>query len=210
MAKAVDKPFIPRCPKCFLIPSLSLIIENNEHKIEYECESLHKGILSFDKFEKECSKYSLENIECSRCKNSRYEYLNLNYFYCFQCKNYLCNKCINAHDEKLKEKHFHISIEKFDGFCTQHYNSFSQYYSDHKRNLCAFYENEEHNNCKLLKIDAFSENEKKELMNDINKAIKTKNEIEEFQRQINELFEEVKKNMDEIIFFKNLIYSYEN
>ena len=47
-------------------------------------------------------------------------------------------------------------------------------------------------------------------MNDINKAIKTKNEIEEFQRQINELFEEVKKNMDEIIFFKNLIYSYEN
>ena len=47
-------------------------------------------------------------------------------------------------------------------------------------------------------------------MNDINKAIKTKNEIEEFQRQINELFEEIKKNMDEIIFFKNLIYSYEN
>ena len=47
-------------------------------------------------------------------------------------------------------------------------------------------------------------------MNDINKAIKTKNEIEEFQRQINELFEEVKKNMDEIIFLKNLIYSYEN
>ena len=47
-------------------------------------------------------------------------------------------------------------------------------------------------------------------MNDINKAIKTKNEIEEFQRQINELFEEAKKNMDEIIFLKNLIFSYEN
>ena len=87
MAKTLDKPFIPRCPKCFLIPSLSLIIENNEHKIEYECENQHKGILSFDNFVKECSKFNLENITCLSCKKNRNENINLYYFYCFQCKN---------------------------------------------------------------------------------------------------------------------------
>jgi len=61
-----------------------------------------------------------------------------------------------------------------------------------------------------MKMEAFSKNEKNELMNYINKAIETKKKIEDFQRQINELFEEVKKNMDEIIFLKNLIFSYES
>ena len=61
-----------------------------------------------------------------------------------------------------------------------------------------------------MKMEAFSKNEKNELMNYINKAFETKKKIEDFQRQINELFEEVKKNMDEIIFLKNLIFSYES
>jgi len=210
MAKTLDKPFIPRCPKCFLIPSLSLIIENNEHKIEYECENQHKGILSFDNFVKECSKFNLENITCLSCKKNRNENINLYYFYCFQCKNYLCNKCMNIHDEKLKEKHFHfVSIEKLDGFCAHHYNSFSQYCPNHKRNLCSLCENEEHKDCKLLKIDISPENEKNEFMNIIERAIKKKSEIEDFQKQINESFEEIKRKLDEIIFLKNLIFSYE-
>ena len=201
MEKTLDKPFIPRCPKCFLIPSLSLITENNEHKIEYECENQHKGILSFDKFIKECLKFNLENIACLTCKKNRVENMNLNYFYCFQCKNYLCNKCVNVHDEKLKEKHFHIiPIEKVDGFCSHHYNSFSQYCSNHKRNLCGFCDNEEHKDCKFLKMDQFSENETNELMNVIDKAMKIKIEIEDFQKQINESFEGIKRKIEEIIF----------
>ena len=41
-------------------------------------------------------------------------------------------------------------------------------------------------------------------MNVINKAIKVKNEIENFQKQINESFREIK------IFLKNLIFQYES
>ena len=88
MSKVLDKPFIQRCPQCCLIPSLSLIIENNEHKIEYECENKLKGILSFDKFKKECSKFNLENIACLTCNKNKVENKNLNYYYCFQSKNY--------------------------------------------------------------------------------------------------------------------------
>ena len=59
-------------------------------------------------------------------------------------------------------------------------------------------------------MDKFSENEKNELMNVIDKAIKIKNEIEDFQKQINESFEGIKRIIEEIIFLKNLIFSYEN
>ena len=104
MAIPADKLFIPRCPKCTSIPFLSLKTENNEHYIEYECENLHKETLPFDKFEKESSKFNYENIECLKCKNKRSsQNLDLKYFYCFQCKKYLCSKCLNTHDEKLKE-----------------------------------------------------------------------------------------------------------
>ena len=48
MEKPVETSFIPRCPNCFLIPSLSLINENDEPKIKYECENHHQEILSFD------------------------------------------------------------------------------------------------------------------------------------------------------------------
>lgn len=51
--KLLDKSFIPRCYQCSLIPSLSLVIENNNHKIEYEYDNRYKGALSFDKFIKE-------------------------------------------------------------------------------------------------------------------------------------------------------------
>ena len=213
MTKASDKPFIPRCPKCILIPSLSLINEYDEHYIEYECENQHKEKLSFDKFIKECSKFNFDNIECLKCKNKRASgNLNLNYFYCFQCKNYLCSKCVNIHDEKLNEKHIQfISIEKFDGYCINHYNSFSRYCTNHKRNICQFCENEQqHKDCKLLKIELFSEKETNELKNNIDKAIKIKNEVEDFQKTINESFDKIKRKMDEIIFLKNLIFTSEN
>ena len=114
---------------------------------------------------------------------------------------------MNIHDEKLREKHFHfIPIKKIDGFCSHHYNSFYQYCSNHKRNIYGFFENEEHKDCKLLKKD----NEKNELMNAIDKAIKIKNEMQDFQKQINESFEEIKRKIEEIIFFKNFIFSYES
>ena len=119
---------------------------------------------------------------------------------------------MNIHDGKLKEKHTQfVSIEKLDGYCTNHYNSFSRYCLNHKRNICQFCENDQqHKDCKLLKIELFSENEKNELKNDIDKAIKIKNEVEDLQKQINESFDKIKKDMDEIIFIKNLIFSYES
>ena len=46
-------------------------------------------------------------------------------------------------------------------------------------------------------------------MNAIDKAIKIKNEMQDFQKQINESFEEIKRKREEIIFFKNFIFSYE-
>ena len=114
------------------------------------------------------------------------------------------------HDEKLESKHIHIiSMEKLDGFCPVHFNSYSKYCSNHKKNICAFCENE-HNNCQLLNIYNFPEDEKNEIVNSINKAIKIKKEIEDFQKQINESFDKIKTKMDEIIFLKNLIFSYEN
>ena len=39
-------------------------------------------------------------------------------------------------------------------------------------------------------------------MNIIERAIKIKDEIEDFQKQINESFDKIKKDMDEIIFYK--------
>lgn len=56
-----------------MIPSLSLVIENNKHKIEYECENRYKGILSFDKFIKECSKFIFVNIAYLTYKKIRIE-----------------------------------------------------------------------------------------------------------------------------------------
>ena len=207
MQEQTQESFIPRCPKCSSIPFLSLIHENDGFKFEYECENKHKGVLSFIAFKEESSKYSLDKIECLNCKKNRKENINLNFFYCFQCKNYLCKNCLMIHDEK----HVHIvSTEKLDGFCNQHFNSYSNYCSEHKKNLCVFCIDEQHNHCRLSKIENFSENEKNAFMDEINKAIKIKKEIEEFQKQINEEFDNLKRKMDEIIFLKNFLFSFEN
>ena len=115
-------------------------------------------------------------------------------------------KLLNNH----YEKHIHmVSIEKLDGYSTQHFNSYSHYCSEHKKNLCAFCIDEQHNHCRLSKIENFTENEKNDFLNEINTSIKIKKEIEEFQKQINERFDELKRKMDEIIFLKNFLFSYE-
>ena len=40
-----ENNFIPRCPKCLLVPSIKLIYENNDCKIEYNCQNKHSDIL---------------------------------------------------------------------------------------------------------------------------------------------------------------------
>ena len=196
--------FIIRCPECILIPSIQMKFESNE--IEYECENKHKNTLSYDKFISESKKYSLSNIQCLNCKNKKTD--DIKYYYCFQCNNFICSKCLDGHNKNNKE-HITTLMELYDGVCKEHNNSYDRYCKDCKKNICTICHNNHltHNIFDLSKI-IFSE--KDEIMKEINNIINIKTKIDTVQNQINESFNKIKINIsNKVLFINNLLYTYQ-
>ena len=210
----LNEQFIPRCPKCLLIPSIKLIYENNESKIKYECqnENKHSDIIPFNKFEKDCRNYSLDKIECLECKKMKNDNKDIDYFYCFQCKKTICYSCWLEHNKKKKDvKHCVNSIEFFDGTCLIHNNSYDLYCVKCKKNICSLCKEEQHKNHELKYISSFkfNEQEKEEFENQINEILKINTILDNIQKSINSAFENFKSNFSkELQFIKHLFYSY--
>ena len=205
-----ENNFIPRCPKCLLVPSIKLIYENNDCKIEYNCQNKHSDIIPFNLFEKDCQNFSLEKVGCLECKKEKEKNKELNYFYCFQCQQTICGLCVHKH-KNIQQKHILHSLENFDGTCLIHNNSYDFFCLNCNMNICSICKEKEHKYHKLQLISSYilGEDIKLEIDLAIKEILEIKTKMNSIQKSINEAFEKIKNNSLNVIqFMKHLLYAY--
>ena len=196
---------ILRCYECDLIPSFLLSNIKNKCSIIYNCPKKHnrKEILK-DYIEKNRIN-SIFNKNCCECNKK--PNLNKNDFhYCSTCKKILCNNCIQKHDE-----HNEIKLNRLDGYCLKHLNTFYSYCKNCKTNLCAFCLNEHQNHTNLnLSSILLTENNIKEYYSLINNFELKIQKLDEFGNKLLLSLKKYKEDtLEQINFFKNLLYTYE-
>ena len=208
------------CEKCFHIPKITIA---NKNQIQLECQNCNSNISSdinyFNKFIKVNENDDLFTLPNCNFKNHQVKSI----IYCFKCGKYLCNDCLNNHNE-IFQGNGHITIKQ---------KIYHQYFcekKDHKENIlnrfCLKCNNYLCYNCKCehnekdMYIFNNIENEINEIKNNILKCEETikKEEInynnfikklEEKIKILKNLFDDYKKrNSDLISFYKLLIDNY--
>ena len=168
-----------RCYECNLIPSFLFSNNNNNCSIIYNCTKNHYKTEIIKDYIKKNKQNSIFNKNCSECNET--PNLNKNDFhYCSTCKKILCKNCIQKHDE-----HNEIKLNRFDGYCLKHLNTFFSYCKHCKKNLCAFCLNEHQNHTNLnLSLILLKENEIKEYYTIINNFELKIQKLEELENKL--------------------------
>ena len=136
-----------RCPKCYLIPFIKILINNNQLFMGIKCTNNHKGTKPFDQMQIFCKKNSISNNYCAVCENENEKNRSNIIYYCSKCYRFFCLKHGETH--KLKDQHEIVYLKKFDINCFNHDgNSFVGYCSNHNKNYC-------------IRCSCFNENNKK-------------------------------------------------
>ena len=190
-----------RCPKCLLIPFVTM---NSDNKL-----SLNMKLTCFNKHEisgnyLEISKNSKINLNnCKKCgKKIETSKKRQKLFYCYSCFNLFCEdcseeheeeKCSNNNEEENKENEKLISIKKMDSTCVKHENTFSSYCPNHKKNFCNSC-NEHENEENVIKIKKLSQNEIDILNENIKESERNLIVIENSFNNYQKLFEELKND----------------
>ncbi len=196
---------ILRCYECDLIPSFLLSNNKNKCSIIYNCPKKHNRREILKDYIEKNRINSIFNKNCCECNKK--PNLNKNDFhYCSTCKKILCNNCIQKHDE-----HNEIKLNRLDGYCLKHLNTFYSYCKNCKTNLCAFCLNEHQNHTNLnLSSILLTENNIKEYYSLINNFELKIQKLDEFGNKLLLSLKKYKEDtLEQINFFKNLLYTYE-
>ena len=208
------------CDKCFNIPKIIII---NKNKIELDCQICNNiSSLDIEYFNKFINVN--ENDELFTLPNCNYRnHEAQSILYCFKCNKYLCNDCLNRHNEmpqgrehttiKQKISHQYFCSKRgheeniLNRFCLKCNNYLCcDCKCEHKENDKYLFDdtnkiNEIKNN--VLKCDEIIKNEERYFNNMINKL---KDKIE----KLTNLFNDYKKrNCDLIKFYKLLLDNFE-
>ena len=194
-----------RCSKCQYIPLINIIKDGDEYKIKTKCRNNHNEILSIQSFLEKNQNYDLNNIKCSKCNYFRDEFTK--FYYCLNCKNFLCNVC--------KEEHSHseeiISINQLDSFCTVHNDTIAGF-CEEIGNMCLQCKEQFKNKYKMIYLSLISEEKEniinKKLNEDKNFIKNIENEIKNFERKI-EKYKKILNDLNYVIEIeKNLFQTY--
>ena len=192
-----------RCSKCQYIPLINIIKDGDEYKIKTKCRNNHNEILSIQSFLEKNQNYNINNIKCSKCNYFRDQ--NPMFYYCLNCKDFLCNSC--------KEEHSHseetISINELDSFCTVHNDTIAGF-CEEIGNMCLVCKEQFKNKYKMKYLSLFSKEKENIINNKINKdknIIKNiENEIKNFERKI-EKYKKILNDLNYIIEIENNLYN---
>ena len=212
---------IVTCEKCHNIPKI-IFLTNNKVEIDCsKCKSIDiKDISYFDRF-KSINKDLLDLPNCSFNEQHNKKAVK----YCFQCKKFLCNECIKAHNNEYQNTHILIE-QKIDLeiYCNKndHNNSkFNRYCRKCEAYLCSkckceHEEQDQYNLCDSdndKKIKKINENLSKCEKMIIDEEKKLNNYIEEIDNKnetLKYLFKKYKeRNIKIISLYKLLISNYE-
>ena len=106
------------CEKCFSIPKITII---NSLEVELECQTCKTNkIYKFDYFKRFINiKENDDLFDLPNCYKKKHS--SKANIYCFKCNKYLCNDCLESHNEFFEgEKHDTINQKiNHQYFCTK-------------------------------------------------------------------------------------------
>ena len=156
------------CSKCGEIPEI-LKVHTDNGKIDFNCKKCGKYEQLIDDFIDELSsqKYFKE------CKDCIQDGLENNYYYCFQCKKDICEKC----KKKNHSGHSCIESEKKKTICFNHNEQYKYFCKDCKENICEKErEGRNHEKHEIIEISQMKEsnslNDNIEKIKEINQDLK--------------------------------------
>ena len=193
-----------RCPenKCYLIPEIKFIEDNNNIKICCECEKKHLKKLEMSQFRKNYHQSDINSVQCDNYHNKNAD------FFCFNCQKFECKDCNERNHKAFNSK---ISINDYDTNCYKHLSPFSSFCTQCKINLCRKCENE-HKEHKLILLDDIKINDDTEKIID-GKIEKLKKENDSLAKNVSKVISEIKQRIDSILskygtikeYFDNMI-----
>ena len=180
------------CPKC----GESAALDIEDYKILFQCKNGHNiGNVFLNEYEKK-QKIDISKIICDKCKKSNKSESYKNIFYrCNQCKQNLCVKCQNIHQNENKD-HICINYDDKNYICELHNEKYTSYCEQCKKNICLFCK-KDHKEHKLINYE--------NILPDINDAKnnlnKLRNKINEFKGIIDDYIRRLKMIKDNIEFY---------
>ena len=198
---------ITRCPKCNLVPSLSINYKEIIPYANFSCENKHKGEVSLEQYLQEYKTHSLSKEKCSECNIIQNE-ANGNFSFCCKCNKFICHSCIINHPNN--DGHNTTNINRYDALCKLHSNYYAFYCNKCQKNLC-IYCKQEHDSHDIINIIQYKNSYKptnkwEERINNIEKRI---NGLEEIKKQITSEIDKFKKIYElEIKFLKILLNTF--
>ena len=215
--KKISETDILRCPKCYLIPFISIDHSSKQPILQFKCLNNHEINKPLKELYFESKKYQINSIKCQNCEEENISKL----FYCIKCYGFYCEKEIHS----LKEGHdILIPVSKIDSSCFEknhQNNNIIAYCKTHNKNICYFCKIEEHKNHEIEELKYLKENEMDIIKNNIKNIEENYNlfskEVNSFISYLKQLIEEItiefnlfKENNElEIKLSKDLINIYE-
>ena len=170
------------------------MININDYKLKiFGCKNGHiNNDILFDEFEKK-QKIDVSKILCDECKKNNISDINNDKFYfCFDCKQNLCENCKLNHNNNHKINKY---IHKFY-ICEKHNVFFDKYCQECNKNICPRCE-QEHNNHNKLSLIHDSNKIKNDPMN-------IRNDINSFNDNISIIINKLNKVRENIEVFYNI------
>ena len=127
-----------RCPKCYLIPFISINYSNEQIFLNFKCLNNHLINKPLKELYYESKKYQINSIKCKNCEEKDKLY------YCIKCYGFYCEK----ERHSLEEGHnILIPINKIDCCCLEEeHNNYNvnSFCFTHNKNICDHCEQDEH------------------------------------------------------------------
>ena len=203
-----------RCPKCYLIPFISINYSNEQIFLNFKCLNNHSINKPLKELYNESKKYQLNSIKLQNCDEKDKLY------YCIKCYGFYCEK----ERHSLEEGHnILIPINKIDCCCLkeEHHNyNVSLFCFTHNKNICDRCEQDEHEGDEIKKFKFLKKKEIENIENNIyrlkDNLIKFNNIINSYISNSHKLIEEIKKEFSvfkennelKIKLFQDIINTY--
>ena len=132
--------------KCILCPMCILIkINPKNNLVQIKCENGHDNEINIDSFD---SIYQVFKYTCDRCKKD----LSSKFYYCSQCKELICNICIEKYfNNEINKGHLILNESEVNFYCEKHKKKFINFCKNCQKNCCKKCCSE-HNSHELLLI----------------------------------------------------------
>ena len=108
--KKTSEEDVLRCPKCYLIPFISIKHSQKQSILQFKCLNNHEINKPLKELYFESKGYQINSIKCQNCEEENISKL----FYCIKCYGFYCEKELHS----LKEGHdILIPVYKIDSCC---------------------------------------------------------------------------------------------